>query len=525
MDAKGTVLPSGVIYIEKGTIVGVRGASEARPAGFERAKVHALDATIFPGLIELHNHLAYNILPSWDVPKKFANRDAWGGSAAYQALVTNPMSVIGRTPDLLPAVVRYVECKCLVAGVTTSQGIALFSNKGAGRYYRGIVRNVEQTDEAALPEAMTRIADVDASDAARFKERLQRPNCMLLHLSEGIDQAAREHFLALRISKEDWAINPNLAGIHCAGCHAEDLKRMQRLGGTMIWSPFSNLLLYGATAKVEIARDCGLRMGLGSDWSVTGSKNLLGELKVARLVSRSLGGVFSDEDLVAMVTRNAAGVLHWQDVLGTLEAGKRADLVAIRGVDAKPYASLLEALENDIELVMIHGVPRCGTPKVMSDFDATHERVSIGGEPRALNLKQETADPVVGKITFRAARDTMTDALERLPDLAKKLEAPRMAGPARVEDPLVWSLALDEIQPTGMEIRPRLAAPGATVRSTGPRLKLRRTADPLSKRVKPTRLDPLTVAEDPSFLDWVRTQENVPEEIREGLVAAYSRRS
>ena len=49
----------------------------------------------------------------------------------------------------------------------------------------------------------------------------------------------------------------------------------------------------------------GILIGLGSDWSPTGSKNLLGELKVARLVSQALGGLFTDREIVAMATRRA----------------------------------------------------------------------------------------------------------------------------------------------------------------------------------------------------------------------------
>ena len=61
---------------------------------------------------------------------------------------------------------RYVECKCLLGGVTTSQGIMLNSNAGIQRFYRGIVRNVEQTDDPDLSEAQARIADVDGQGRA-----------------------------------------------------------------------------------------------------------------------------------------------------------------------------------------------------------------------------------------------------------------------------------------------------------------------------------------------------------------------
>ena len=68
----------------------------------------------------------------------------------YRKWVSGPMTVLGKTVGLSEAVVRYVECKCLVGGVTTSQGIALYSNSGIGAYYRGSIRNVEATWEADL---------------------------------------------------------------------------------------------------------------------------------------------------------------------------------------------------------------------------------------------------------------------------------------------------------------------------------------------------------------------------------------
>jgi hypothetical protein len=89
-------------------------------------------------------------------------------------------TVVGKSPGLLPALIRYVEAKCLVGGVTTSQGIALFSNAGIRRFYRGIVRNVEETDDESLPEVETRIADVEAQSAQKFLARLKRETCFLL---------------------------------------------------------------------------------------------------------------------------------------------------------------------------------------------------------------------------------------------------------------------------------------------------------------------------------------------------------
>src|SRR5438105_12784775 len=274
------VLDDGVVYVRGGSIAGVLSASAPTPEGFDGVKVLDTKGTIYPGLIDLHDHLSYNVLQLWDVPKQFDNRDKWAQGDTYRKLVTGPMKVIAHTPTYVPAVVRYVESKCLVAGTTTSQGIALSSYAGIQHFYRGIVRNVEQTDDPELPEAPSHIADVEAKDRNKFLARLKKFRCLLLHLSEGTNEAAREHFLALKSSSGDWALWQSLAAIHCVALQPEDFDVLAEAGASIVWSPLSNLLLYGQTTNITAAAKAGIAIALGPDWSPSGSKNLLNELKI-----------------------------------------------------------------------------------------------------------------------------------------------------------------------------------------------------------------------------------------------------
>ena len=198
MDDAFEVLPNSIVYVDKGRIVAIQNRAQPAPEGFEAVDLVETGGTLFPGLIELHNHLSYNALPLWaPVPKLFEHRGQWPNHKDYRPMISGPMTVIGEyrdasgQPALLPALVRYVECKCLLGGVTTSQGVRLASNAGIQRFYRGIVRNVEQTDDPELPEAQGRIPDLDAKDAKRFLTRLEREDsCFLLHLSEGVTDPA-----------------------------------------------------------------------------------------------------------------------------------------------------------------------------------------------------------------------------------------------------------------------------------------------------------------------------------------------
>lgn len=538
MDDVFKVIDRGIVYIDRGAIVDVRKRSAPCPPGFEGVRVTSSGGTIYPGLIELHNHLSYNALPLWSpVPRRFEHRGQWPEHPDYRKLISGPMTVIGQYRDaagqaaLLAPLVRYVECKCLFGGVTTSQGVMLNSNAGIQRFYRGIVRNVEQTDDAGLSEAQGRIADVDAKDARSFLSRLAKEDsCFLLHLSEGVtpegraDSIARRHFLALQVAPDQWALNDRFAGIHAAGLLPEDYEVLGRHGGAMVWSPLSNLLLYGATARVDAARAAGVRIGLGSDWAPSGSKNLLGELKVAWLYAQHmLAGSLNARDLVAMATREAAAILKWQHALGSIQAGKRADLLVIDGMSGDPYETLIKARETAIRLVMVNGIGRYGFPALMNAIGAAGEPVTVGGGRRTLFLQQKSGDPDVADVSLAQARSALRAAFRKMPTLARELEKPKRVARALLDapQPVVWSLALDEIQDTGMVLRPRLPFDGPEDFSGVETVVSRAAALPLSAILEPIELDPLTVADDPNFPARIAAQPNMPAAVRDNLASLY----
>lgn len=549
MDQPGTVLSDGMVCVNGTLIQNVISPPDPLPSAFQHAPVIDTQGTIYPGLIELHNHLSYNALPLWGVPKEYTNRDAWRKPPDYPRNVTQPMCVLGKIPEYLEAIVRYVECKCLLAGVTTSQGIALSSNAGARRYYHGIIRNIEQPDDKEFKAARTHIADVAATDVEKFNKTLQRSNSLLLHLSEGKDTKTHDDFLALRRQNGDWAITSALAGIHCVALQPTDYDVMQAHGASVVWSPLSNLLLYGQTADVREAKSRGIRIGLGADWSPSGSKNLLGELKVARIVNSKLwNNTFTDRELVAMATCDAARIVKWDALVGSLEAGKRADLLVVDGNGGDPYAHLIEAKETAIQLVVIDGVPRYGTPPLMSNFHDIVESWHIGQQhaARSLFLQPIIPDPRVDAITLAEAQSRLSNAMSHLPEIAQGAHPfAAMATPRKGKR---WSLALDLDDPPDrvqrVYFRPHppamTASPGEkdsaaeearraavaalqAARSEpegGPVFGLSPSGCHIDL-IQPLTLDPLTVADDPEFLTNIAAERNLPDFIKHGLPKLY----
>ncbi len=360
------VLDDGAVLVDGGTIVDVVPAN-ALPAGDHGPSIRT-GGTIFPGLIELHNHLSYNAMPLWHVPKPYTNNGQWRGVEPYTRRITKPSQVLGQTDGVAQALVRYTEARALLGGTTTSQGITLANAGGLTKFYAGLMRNPEAPDDERLPVAGTNIANPSTDGARDYLDTLGAHTCYLQHLSEGIDATARGWFHRLQIDGDEWAVNDRLCAIHCTALDATDLAVLAERGASMVWSPLSNYLLYGRTADIVAAKQAGIPMCLGSDWAPSGSKNLLGELKVAALASTEHGGVFTARELAEMVTINPAKTLKWDHLVGSIEPGKLADLVVLDGHDGDPFDQLVAARESSVALVVIGGVPRVGQRSLMRRF-------------------------------------------------------------------------------------------------------------------------------------------------------------
>jgi cytosine/adenosine deaminase-related metal-dependent hydrolase len=524
------------VWIRDGLIVAVQPEAQAAPTGFNEIHPHAAGGFIFPGFIELHNHLAYNVLPMWSVPKKFEHRGQWRDHADYKKLITGPMEAISKTDHLTAAICRYVECKALFGGTTTSQGITLSPAPGIRTHFKGLLRNCESTDDPDLNAANGTVADQNAKSVEKFFKTLSdEDSCYLLHLAEGIPAAARKHFEGLKRPGKTPAIalTQNFCGIHCTGLEAADFATMQGRGASMVWSPLSNLLLYGDTANVQAARDANMLMGIGADWSPSGSKSILGEFKVARAWLDFKNIACSDEEIIAMATRNAAAILKWKQApgragAGTIEVGNIADITVIKGSGTDPYKAVLKADETDVRLVMVGGEPRFGVKELVepySDGDQL-ETVKIGGKSRRLNLHPANKianqnAPELDDITLAEATQALKDALASLPEIqavAAPMAAVARAAAAHGRAPV--RLALDEIEDTGIEMRPLMGLPGKNKKSLTKLSAAAVSAQDVA--LKPVRLDGLTVVDDHRWVKGLGKSKNLPDEMKEALKEAYA---
>lgn len=391
---RSPMLDNGAVYIDHtGQIDSIQRSTDPVPSGYATAPHIDTGGVIYPGLIDLHNHPYHDLHPLSAPPRStpYTSHQQWQHDSRYQEDIDGPRSPLGDYWTLAKEeCLKFVEMKALVGGVTTLQGLGrqLF---GAAQPREGwLLRHVEQEWRATAPVAEDFVSLPPVPDPyALLRQTMSAGTAVIHHLAEGSDPSLGRDFELLA---QHGCLGPRFIGIHANSLSEEQFQRWGRQGGTLVWSPMSNLWLYGETTDVAAAKQAGLRICLGPDWSITGSKHLLGELKVADLWNRTrLGGLFTDHELCQMATSNPAEALSLQDRIGTIAVGLRADLVVMRDRTADPYRNLIESTEADVMLVISDGRSRYGLPELLAETGTPNMgSLLINGLTRAVSLPDPT---------------------------------------------------------------------------------------------------------------------------------------
>jgi 5-methylthioadenosine/S-adenosylhomocysteine deaminase len=340
----------GWVSVENGTISAI---TSTKP---KDAITIATGGVILPGMLDLHGHPEFNVFSPWEPPKFYVNRYSWRESKPYHDLVRDPQNkLLTELPS--GTQLRYAEIRALVGGVTGIQGASLRTQGN----HESMVRNVdgvvfgEHRARAAidLPSSLTSRGGPDlkkVTDAIAAGE----VDAFYVHLAEGMRDNARSqgefaHLVDLG------ALTKATVIIHGTALTRDQFGDAKDAGARLVWSPQSNLRLYGETTDIAAAFDAGIPVALGADWLPSGSTSLLSELKVAREELAAQGHPLTAKQLVTMVTSGAAEVAGLDDKLGRLQVGRAADVVVMARQDNDAYESVCSSSPADVELVMIGG--------------------------------------------------------------------------------------------------------------------------------------------------------------------------
>lgn len=200
----------------------------------------------------------------------------------------------------------------------------------------------------------------------------------ITHLEEGFDPESQDGIGILERAK---CLDEHDVFIHCIGFSDEDIRKTAAAGASISWCPASNLFMFNVTCKIRKMLQAGINVSIGTDSTHTGSENLLAEMKTARESYRTMYG----EDLNAktifnMVTSNPAKAFRMQDRIGSLEAGKQADILVLKARHSDPYENLAQATMEDIEFLSVAGQPVYADGRFSAIMpDSGYETIKVAG--------------------------------------------------------------------------------------------------------------------------------------------------
>ncbi|RKG60846.1 DUF4215 domain-containing protein [Corallococcus sp. AB011P] len=409
----GQTLVGGQVLVDAQGVITCSECDCSKAAGAAEATVVTCPTgVISPGLINPHDHITYPNAPLASTSvERYEHRHDWRTGK-------NNHTELANKANSKADAIRWSELRQVMAGTTAIAG--------AGGQ-AGFLRNMDTGGSAGIANQEglgMPYADSDTfplgdtggstlSDGCSYSSFpssatiTSRTSAYLPHIAEGIAATAQNEFRCLSTGGGN-VLFPRSSIIHGVGLTAREISEMAAHGTGLVWSPRSNISLYGDTAMVTAYKRLGVSISLGTDWIRSGSMNLLRELACAdHLNTTRYAKTFTDEDLWRMVTANAADAVDIYERVGRIAPGKVADLAIFRvGANAaSPFRAVITAQPADVVLTVRGGKPLYGDQALVDGLKGTDacDALDVCGTPKAACVKSE-----IGKTLaeFQGSTDT-----------------------------------------------------------------------------------------------------------------------
>ncbi len=400
---KRKVIRQGAIAIEDKTIVEVGKTSNLKGkyrTGYE--KIDVQDKVIIPGLINTHQHAAMSLLRGyaddlplqqwlekwiWPVEEHMTPHDVYTG-----ALLTAIESIMGGTTTV----------NTMYHYATEGNEAEAFAEVGL----RGVVGHVcfswrKEEDRKALEnlarkwhnkaDGLIRTSvdphspyTVDSQYMCELRDMRENltdkygtpkvPLISHIHVAETSDEPAKiqENFnIKLKNGIMEYldslgALDKHLIAAHCVALTDEDIDRMKRKYVKVSHTPISNLKLGSGISPVPKMLKEGVTVSLGTDSPCSNNNaDMFQTMKIAALLHKGANKnptLTPAKEILEMATMEGAKSLSWQEEIGSIETGKRADLTIIdlhkphlHPVYNEESHLVYAAKAEDVDTVVING--------------------------------------------------------------------------------------------------------------------------------------------------------------------------
>lgn len=381
------------VLIENGAIRGLVPPGGPLPDGAR--VVDARGRTIVPGLVQAHLHLCQTLFRGLAEERPllaWLRERIWPLEAAHDA-------------ESLRASARLGLCELLLSGTTAildmgtvhhtdqlfqaaeESGIRYTGGQALMDRGEGVPPGLLQPTDAALAESDGLRARWDGAAGGRLRYAymprfvLACSEPLLRAVAERAAAGARVHTHAAEQREEVAAVRaelgvgdveffarigltgPNLVLAHCVWVEEADIAELARSGTHVTHCPASNMKLASGLAPVRELRRRGVNVALGADAAACSNRiDAWGQLWLAGLLAsvRDGPGELHAAEVFELATLGGARALGLADQIGSVEPGKRADLVIVdlarHEPDGDPYTQLVYSVRpEDVRTVVVDG--------------------------------------------------------------------------------------------------------------------------------------------------------------------------
>jgi 5-methylthioadenosine/S-adenosylhomocysteine deaminase len=421
MDADRRIFEDGAVAIRGDAIVAVGPRDRVETAYRAARTIEARGRLVLPGFVNGHTHAPMTLFRG--LADDVALQE-WLEQSIFPAEARNV------TPDFVLWGTRLALLEMLRSGVTTYADMYYFEEtiaretRAAGMRgvlgetildfpvpsYKTVDEGLALTEEflkrwqgdplvraAVAPHAIYTASDATLQRAFALARRYGAP--ILIHLAETrreAEEARRQHGVSPVGHLERLGLlGPDVIAAHCVWVDTADVATLARQDVGCVHNPSSNMKLASGTAPVLEMIAAGVAVGLGTDGPAGSNNdlNLMEEMDLAaklQKVTRMDPSALTAGQALAMATIEGARALGMEQEIGSLEPGKKADLILLR-TDRPHAVPMFDAVSHvvyalkagDVETVLVGG-------RTLMD----QRRVLTLNEPEILNRARQYGEQV-----------------------------------------------------------------------------------------------------------------------------------
>lgn len=395
MDQNRRVIEDGAVGVKNGKIVFVGTRAESARAARARQTIDAQGKVVIPGLINTHTHIPMGLFRGI---ADDLDLQEWLTQYIFPAEAKNVNEAFVR------AGTRLGLAELIRGGTTTYCDMYYFEDAIADETAKAGVRGVlgqtlidfpapdnKTFDEAVVytekfvkkwqghrlvipavaPHAPYTVAEENLKKAKNLSDKLNAP--LVMHLAEAetetdFIQQKHQGIRPIEYVERIGFLSDKLIAAHVIQANEKELDILKRYDVGIAHNPQSNMKLAAGVAPVPMMLAKDMRLGLGTDGAASNNDLSLWEemdtaAKLHKIFTKDPKAA-SAEQMFMMATIGGARALHLESEIGSLEAGKRADIVIVDfdSLHQTPmynvYSHLVYATKaDDVRTVIIEGKP------------------------------------------------------------------------------------------------------------------------------------------------------------------------